>query len=546
MKIQQIHVTNLKRFTDLTIQNIPETTKLVVLVGPNGCGKTSLFEAFNHWSRFNSFGNIGEKSYYNKEDLLHPNDNDSWYQNKVDISFHDREININEREKNKGIFYFRSAYRNDPEFTVSNLSMQGKPFDRIQEKLIKTDSKVSEDYQRLVSATLKGVYSGDDDNLSVLELRKKLLGKIQSSINNIFPDLELLDIGDPLEDGSFYFKKGLINKYQYQNLSAGEKSAFDLILDIIIKQEYYTDSIFCIDEPEIHMHTSLQEKVLDELYKAIPEKSQLWIATHSIGMLKKAKELNVQCPNTVSFLDFSDRNFDMPQFIEPSLIDKSIWKKFLELAFNDFADLIVPSTIVFCEGDLAATKNIAFDQAVYSKIFEKEYPEVSFISAGSCSQIESSDNISIKIIREISSKSQIIKLVDRDDKSTAEIDDCNKKGIRVLSKRHLECYLFDDELIRKLCSSVSKTEKIDECLNAKQTALTNSISRGNPSDDMKSASGEFYNSLKSILQLTQRGDKVHAFLRDTIAPLVTPDTKVYKELKECIFGNDKSTVKDNK
>ena len=77
MKIQQIHVTNLKRFTDLTIQNIPETTKLVVLVGPNGCGKTSLFEAFNHWSRFNSFGNIGEKSYYNKEDLLHPNDNDS-------------------------------------------------------------------------------------------------------------------------------------------------------------------------------------------------------------------------------------------------------------------------------------------------------------------------------------------------------------------------------------------------------------------------------------------------------------------------------------
>ena len=42
-----------------------------------------------------------------------------------------------------------------------------------------------------------------------------------------------------VEDGTFYFKKGIIEKYHYKNLSAGEKSAFDLILDLIIKQEYY-------------------------------------------------------------------------------------------------------------------------------------------------------------------------------------------------------------------------------------------------------------------------------------------------------------------
>lgn len=51
MKIKSIQMKRFKRFTDLTIKNIPQTAKLVVLVGPNGCGKTSVFEAFNQWYR---------------------------------------------------------------------------------------------------------------------------------------------------------------------------------------------------------------------------------------------------------------------------------------------------------------------------------------------------------------------------------------------------------------------------------------------------------------------------------------------------------------
>ena len=51
MKIKSIRMKKFKRFTDLTICNIPESAKLVVLVGPNGCGKTSVFEAFNQWYR---------------------------------------------------------------------------------------------------------------------------------------------------------------------------------------------------------------------------------------------------------------------------------------------------------------------------------------------------------------------------------------------------------------------------------------------------------------------------------------------------------------
>ena len=43
MRIATAHMQNLKRFTDLQITDIPESAKLVVLVGPNGCGKSSVF-----------------------------------------------------------------------------------------------------------------------------------------------------------------------------------------------------------------------------------------------------------------------------------------------------------------------------------------------------------------------------------------------------------------------------------------------------------------------------------------------------------------------
>ncbi|UKI56716.1 MAG: AAA family ATPase [Treponema succinifaciens] len=63
MKIKQIQINDFKRFTNLLIKGIPESAKLVVLVGPNGCGKTSLFEAFNHWYKLKGFGFLGQYDY---------------------------------------------------------------------------------------------------------------------------------------------------------------------------------------------------------------------------------------------------------------------------------------------------------------------------------------------------------------------------------------------------------------------------------------------------------------------------------------------------
>ncbi|MXZ49071.1 MAG: AAA family ATPase [Candidatus Dadabacteria bacterium] len=45
MKLEKIVIKDFKRFTHLTIESIPETARLIMLFGPNGCGKSSLFDA---------------------------------------------------------------------------------------------------------------------------------------------------------------------------------------------------------------------------------------------------------------------------------------------------------------------------------------------------------------------------------------------------------------------------------------------------------------------------------------------------------------------
>ncbi len=45
MKIRNIRLQNFKKFSNLTIDNLPNTVKLVVLLGPNGCVKSSLIES---------------------------------------------------------------------------------------------------------------------------------------------------------------------------------------------------------------------------------------------------------------------------------------------------------------------------------------------------------------------------------------------------------------------------------------------------------------------------------------------------------------------
>lgn len=544
MKIKKIELNNFKRFTHLVVEDIPESTKLVVLVGPNGSGKTSFMESMNHYYKYAGYSQIGDCSYLSKTGNVDNFDYSQWYQyasKLVEIAFYDKTFlnTVGNNDNIKGHFYFRSAYRNEPDFQIDSMQRQQDPIESVRlESLIQNDQTVSANYQRLIANTISGVFNKDNDGKSVADLRNELIGKIRTAIERVFEDLKFSSLGEPLQNGNFYFTKGTTQNFSYRNLSAGEKSAFDLILDMVVQPKYYPDAIYCIDEPETHMHTKLQGKVLRELYLLIPGQSQLWLSTHSIGMLQEAEEIEKEHPGTVAFLDFGGRNFDIDQVVHPAKIGKAVMDKFYELVFGDFAKLMLPQTIVFCEGDSNGCKRKDFDKTIYTTIFADTHPEAFFMSAGSCNDIENIEKTHGEIISTLLKNTKVIKIVDRDDRSQQEIYDLEEKGIKVLKKRNLESYVLDNEVIKKLCDAVGKSEEYAECIREKQEAIAASTDRGNAPDDYKSARGDIYNALKRRLELTKCGNNADTFIRDTLSPLITTDMNVYQNLETEIFGNE--------
>lgn len=509
---------------------MPDKCKMVIIVGPNGSGKSSLFDALYHYYKLNTgFGYSGDASYYVKEasEAFNPSQN-------VNVVFYHAQP---EAIRDKKSMYFRTAYRNDPDFNISSFSRTGAPQENIRfQRFIDNDQTVSLNYQRLIYNTLSGVYSVQNDAKTVKDLREELIGKVRASMKNVFDDLVLNNIGDPLRDGSFLFEKGTSKSFLYKNLSGGEKSAFDLLLDLIIKIQYYDDTVFFIDEMDSHMHTTLQGKLTEEIYNIVPDNSQLWLTTHSLGVIRAAKDIERINPGSIAILDFSGYDFDTECNIKPVKIDRVVWEKFLQIALDDYSLRIAPQTIILCEGSFEGKGRKKFDADIYNIILGNEHPDISFVPGGASADLEQDNHSGYLLLRELLKFSKVHRLIDRDDRSAEQVAELSAKGLIILKKRHLESYLFDDDVITKLVNiNTQENGKIQEALELKSQAINNSFSRGNPRDDIKSAAGEIYNGLKKLLNLTRCGNDQDAFMRDTLARLITPDMRIYKELKQEII-----------
>lgn len=381
--------------------------------------------------------------------------------------------------------------------------------------------------------------------MRVEDLREQITGDIRNTLSILFPDspgLKFDSIHHPLEDGTFRFTKGMSQGFSYKNLSGGEKAAFDLILDLVLARRLYDNTLFCIDEPELHMHTKLQADLLSVLYDLIPRNCQLMLATHSIGMMRRAQDIEKQRPGSVAFLDFGDRDFDQPQIVEPTKPDRRFWEKIHRVALDDLAALVAPARVVICEGHPRTddgVRNHSHDARCYEGIFESEFPETRFVSMGNDREVVGDRHELAHALRSLVDGLKVVRLIDRDDRSEKEVAKLREQGIRVLSWRNLESYLFDDEVLRALAESVDKENMIDCLLDEKKRILAERTD--DYEDDLKPASGQIYIACKKILGLTQCGNDTNAFMRDTLAPLIKPGMRVYEKLKRDILGDSEAS-----
>ena len=527
MRITSIHLKNYKRFTDLTISEIPLSARLVVMVGPNGSGKSSVFDAFllkSQAQRTNQRIRSGIYEGYLLKDESVGDLNSSTHSIAQSIQI---ELDSSIEDWSR-IFSIRSPYRHQADFSNTSLGPVRPSYESPRfQRIIDTDEAVSDNFNRLGRRALYGALKGDPDEKSLRQFREETLGEIQTALGRLFQDpaLSLQDLGASFESGAFRFQKGSIVDFHYKNLSGGEKAAFDLLLDIFVKRCEYQNAIYCIDEPESHIATPIHGALLEAILALIPTDSQLWIATHSTGFVRRALELN-KCKGNVAFLDFSERDFDKHVNLQPVRPNQNFFRRMYDVLQEDLAGLIAPANIVLCEGSDKT------DSKIYNRVFGESHPDTVFVSRGGSGDVEKTDIISV--LEVIVPNVRVWRLIDRDDMSDITRDEKISEGIHVLRRREIENYLWDKAVVRKaLETNCVEGSEIDCVLNAYPFA--------NPSeDDMKAGNSQqvLFEKIRYAKGASRLGRVRKEFASDHLASALRETEEVYRELHEDVFPAD--------
>lgn len=521
-----------KRFHDLTI-NLDNPKRIIALVGPNGCGKSSVFDAMLYLhNAYRRIGNSGIKDYTYHS--LEQNPGYRAYEN-ISIVFDAGGFSqvLEERRKqgtDNTIFSFRSCFRYNSSLNIREL----RAIDPLRENnygassSADIDQRIEQSYNRL---NIKYNKYMNDMDCQPSKARKHTIGELNSALQPCL-DLEIADLGD-IQDGkgTFFFKKSdTSSTFSFDVLSSGEKEVIDLLVDLYLRKDEYNDSIYIIDEPELHLNTAMQRNLLRSIVDIIPSNCQIWIATHSIGFLRALQD---DFNDESQVIEFKSGNewASLPYVLEPMRKTRKNWHSVFATALDDLASLVSPKRIIYCEGKAEPSKDKeeqGIDANVYNIIFGEKYPDTLFISSGGNTELDQRSEIALQILSKVFHDVEIWILKDLDCESGKPVDEVTRQKYlsqhndrhRILKRFEIENYLFDKDVLKAYCEQNSLS-----FIEAEYDRLIKDIKTQN----IKSITGE----IKRVCSVTCSISK-NKFKLD-LASAVNTNMAVYKELESIIF-----------
>ncbi len=533
MKIRKIQFKNgYKRFQDLTIDLGSDPKRIIALVGPNGCGKSSVLDGLLfHNAAYHQIGNKDRKDHNYHSMTQTPNFD---YQNIVIELDKGAFSELKQQRQKTGtentLFSFRSPYRYNSNLKVneSRATTEIRLNNYGASASSDLDDKMEENYRRLKIKYDRYLNSQD---CTPSQAKTKIIGDLNNSLNNCL-DLKITSIGNiEAGEGTLYFKKNDHPKdFEFNVLSSGEKEVVDILLDLYLRQEEYNETIFLIDEPELHINTSIQKKLLLEINQLIGADCQIWIATHSIGFLRALQEdLKDEC-QIIQFqkgINWASTQ----QTLVPIKKSLSKWKEIFETALDDLTGLVSPRRIVYCEGKDRPSANgleKGFDAKVFNNIYGEKYHDTLFISSGGNTELDQRSEIALAILTKVFSDIEILVLKDRDVSSGKQNNEndrqvylkTNPNHFRIMKRWEIENYLFDKEVLKAFCTANTLTfneEEYDKFV----TNITD--------DNIKDETNRIKNFCGINTSVSSENFKI------TLSEYVTEEMQVYKELEQCIF-----------
>ncbi len=395
----------------------------------------------------------------------------------------------------------------------------------------------------------------------VLELINYLLYWQYDLHLDIWPAELLLQAQDLLQQVGVTVS--LPSSYEYldtNQLVGGENKLLSIVLAVLVSLQTNPQyKVILLDEPEIHLHPSLQKK-LPLLFNILIHNwpLQFFVATHSPFLVSSVAELteqeNQNCPwdkgecatHRVYFLkqgQVADKRGIISQSGQKGYVGKGvsyIASRMLGVGLMDFIatqDRVTSSEapiVILCEGESQVQ-----DAKIYNIIFRNLSPRVLFVSCRGTSQLHKTFRLLTEIKPGLSADFELLMLRDRDHEfpTLADIQRYQQEneGCRVLFRRALEVYLYSSETARLVLSKfrqrLLKTHK--QAIDELQQKIALSVTQGIPGDNYKAELElTFYEVTRGLCKHKKlKGDTV----AEKVAWLITPRTKTYQELYQAIF-----------
>ncbi len=471
MRIKKIHLVDYKRFHDLTIDLGDDSARIIALVGPNGCGKSSVFDGMLY--KNNAFGQIGQGSNNTNDYRYHSLKQIPGYNmNNVTIEFESgtfEEVRNSKVEigSERTIFSFRSSFRYNGLLNVmdSRAVSEMRNNDYGASTSSDIDERIDQNYRRLKIKYEK--YLNDED-CQPSKAKAHIMGELNQAIKNCLA-LEIDNLGSiEAGKGSLFFKKSdTPTTFNFNVLSSGEKEVVDILIDLYLRKDEFTDSIYIIDEPELHLNTAIQKKLLIEINRMIPENCQIWVATHSIGFLRALQDELNEVSQVIQFK--AENNWSSEVYVlTPIVKSRSAWQGLFETALDDLTKLVAPRQIVYCEGRDEPTRygeERGLDAIVFNNIFGATHPDTLFVSSGGNTELDQRSAIAIAVLSKALPETEILVLKDRDMASGKATDEKarqqylanNPYNHRVLRRFEIENYLYAKEVLMAYCAANETT-----------------------------------------------------------------------------------------
>lgn len=218
------------------------------------------------------------------------------------------------------------------------------------------------------------------------------------------------------------------DSYEAGDMSDGERASFYLIGQCMVAPE---GSVVVIDEPELHIHRSIQSFLFDSIERERPDCLFVYI-THDLDFAASRTGAT-----RVWLKGYDGSHWEWELVPEQEGVPK-------QLLLNVIGSR---KKVLLVEGD----RN-SLDYAIYSSI----YPDRTVYPMGGCTEVIAA----VKTLRSLETIHHLdpLGLIDRDYRGDEEIASLNRKGIKVLRFHELEHLLLIESIIAEVAHSLSRED----------------------------------------------------------------------------------------